>query len=184
MPLHVIDTAGLRETDDPVEQEGVRRAWLEIEKADRILLVVDQQQANEDNLLENLPKSIDVTRIHNKIDISGEAAGIKETENGIHVALSAKTGDGIDAFKTHLKECMGYELSTEGKFMARRRHLTAIDTAHESVKAAQQNLQTVQAGELIAEELKTAQNALSEITGEFSSDDLLGRIFSSFCIGK
>ena len=184
MPLHVIDTAGLRETDDPVEQEGVRRAWLEIEKAERILLVVDQQQPNDDNLLENLPKSIEITRIHNKIDISGEVAGIKETENGIHVALSAKTGAGIDQFKTHLKECMGFEQSTEGKFMARRRHLTAIDTAHESIKAAQTNLQTVQAGELIAEELKTAQNALSEITGEFSSDDLLGRIFSSFCIGK
>jgi len=184
MPLHVIDTAGLRETDDPVEQEGVRRAWLEIEKADRILLVVDQQQPNDDNLLENLPDNIEVTRIHNKIDISGEVAGIKETGNGIHVALSAKTGDGIDIFKSHLKACMGYEQSTEGKFMARRRHLTAIDTAHTSINAAQQNLQTIQAGELIAEELKTAQNALAEITGEFSSDDLLGRIFSSFCIGK
>ena len=184
MPLHVIDTAGLRETDDPVEQEGVRRAWLEIEKADRILLVVDQQQPDDDSLIENLPKNIEQTRIHNKIDISGEKAGEKQTEQGLQIALSAKTGDGIDLLKEHLKQCMGYEQSTEGKFMARRRHLTAINIADQSIQAAQQNLQTVQAGELIAEELKTAQNALSEITGEFSSDDLLGRIFSSFCIGK
>jgi tRNA modification GTPase len=184
MPLHVIDTAGLRETDDPVEQEGVRRAWKEIEKADRILLVVDQQQTNVDNLLENLPKSIEKTRIHNKIDITGEKAGIQQLEDGAVVSLSAKTGEGIDLLKTHLKQCMGYEQSTEGRFMARRRHLTALNTAHESIKAAQENLQTVRAGELIAEELKTAQNALAEITGEFSSDDLLGRIFSSFCIGK
>ena len=184
MPLHVIDTAGLRETDDPIEQEGVRRAWIEIEKADRILLVVDQQQPNDDKLIENLPKSIEVTRIHNKIDISGEKAGVKEINDDIYIALSAKTGEGIDQLKTHLKECMGFEQSTEGQFMARRRHLTALDTANQSIKAAQQNLQTIQAGELIAEELKTAQNALSEITGEFSSDDLLGRIFSSFCIGK
>ena len=184
MPLHVIDTAGLRETDDPVEQEGVRRAWLEIEKADRILLVVDQQQPDDDTLIENLPKNIQQTRIHNKIDISGEKAGEKETEQGLQIALSAKTGDGIDLLKEHLKQCMGYEQSTEGKFMARRRHLTAINIADQAIQAAQQNLQTVQAGELIAEELKTAQNSLSEITGEFSSDDLLGRIFSSFCIGK
>ena len=184
MPLHVIDTAGLRETQDPVEQEGVRRAWLEIEKADRILLVVDQQQPNDGNLIENLPKNIEITRIHNKIDISGETAGIKNLKGGIHAAISAKTGDGIEELKNHLKECMGFEQSTEGQFMARRRHLTALDTANLSIKSAQQNLQTIQAGELIAEDLKTAQNALSEITGEFSSDDLLGRIFSSFCIGK
>ncbi|MDH5391841.1 MAG: tRNA uridine-5-carboxymethylaminomethyl(34) synthesis GTPase MnmE [Gammaproteobacteria bacterium] len=184
MPLHVIDTAGLRETDDPVEQEGVRRAWLEIEKADRILLVVDQQQSNDDKLIENLPKSIEITRIYNKIDISGEIAGITQDDKATQIALSAKTGEGIDLLKTHLKQCMGFEQSTEGQFMARRRHLTALDTARQSIMAAQQNLKTIQAGELIAEELKTAQNALAEITGEFSSDDLLGRIFSSFCIGK
>lgn len=184
MPLHVIDTAGLRETDDPVEQEGVRRAWIEIEKADRILLVVDQNQPNDGNLIENLPKSIDITRIHNKIDISGETPGIKDLQGGVHAAISAKTGEGIEALKEHLKECMGFKQSTEGQFMARRRHLTALDIANQSIQSAQQNLQTIQAGELIAEDLKEAQNALSEITGEFSSDDLLGRIFSSFCIGK
>lgn len=184
MPLHIIDTAGLRETDDPVEQEGVRRAWIEIEKADRILLVVDQNQPNDGNLIENLPKSIDITRIHNKIDISGEVSGIKDLKGGVHAAISAKTGEGIEALKEHLKECMGFEQSTEGQFMARRRHLTALDIANQSIQSAQQNLQTIQAGELIAEDLKEAQNALSEITGEFSSDDLLGRIFSSFCIGK
>lgn len=184
MPLHVIDTAGLRETDDPVEQEGVRRAWKEIEKADRILLVVDQQQAVDDKIIENLPKTIEKTRINNKIDITGETAAIRQETDGATVSLSAKTGEGIDLLKTHLKQCMGYEQSTEGRFMARRRHLTAINVAFEAIKSAQENLQTVRAGELIAEDLKQAQDALAEITGEFSSDDLLGRIFSSFCIGK
>ena len=184
MPLHIIDTAGLRETADPVEQEGVRRAWNEIEKADRILLVTDQQKVEDNQLLEKLPENIKRTYIHNKIDISGEEAGIKQESKAVNIFLSAKTGEGIDLLKNHLKQCMGYEQTTQGQFMARRRHLTALDTAQQSIKAAQKNLQTIQAGELIAEELKQAQMALSEITGEFSSDDLLGRIFSSFCIGK
>lgn len=184
MPLHIIDTAGLRETADPVEQEGVRRAWNEIEKADRILLVTDQQKVEDNQLLEKLPENIKRTYIHNKIDISGEEAGIKQESEVVNIFLSAKTGEGIDLLKNHLKQCMGYEQTTQGQFMARRRHLTALDTAQQSIKAAQKNLQTIQAGELIAEELKQAQMALSEITGEFSSDDLLGRIFSSFCIGK
>ena len=184
MPLHIIDTAGLRETADPVEQEGVRRAWNEIEKADRILLVTDQHNVGENKLVEKLPKNIQRTYIHNKIDISGEKGSIKETPDAVEIALSAKTGEGIDLLKNHLKQCMGYEQTTQGQFMARRRHLTALDIAQSSIKAAQKNLQTIQAGELIAEELKQAQMALSEITGEFSSDDLLGRIFSSFCIGK
>ncbi len=184
MPLHIIDTAGLRETADPVEQEGVRRAWNEIEKADRILLVTDQQKVEDNQLLEKLPENIKRTYIHNKIDISGEEAGIKQESKAVNIFLSAKTGEGIDLLKNHLKQCMGYEQTTQGQFMARRRHLMALDTAQQSIKAAQKNLQTIQAGELIAEELKQAQMALSEITGEFSSDDLLGRIFSSFCIGK
>ena len=184
MPLHIIDTAGLRETADPVEQEGVRRAWNEIEKADRILLVTDQQKVEDNQLLEKLPENIKRTYIHNKIDISGEEAGIKQESKAVNIFLSAKTGEGINLLKNHLKQCMGYEQTTQGQFMARRRHLTALDTAQQSIKAAQKNLQTIQAGELIAEELKQAQMALSEITGEFSSDDLLGRIFSSFCIGK
>ena len=186
LPLHVIDTAGLRESDDPVEQEGVRRAWLEIEQADRILLLVDDQQKSEDHVAieKRLPKDIGVTRVFNKIDISGRDPQVIETEQEVDIALSAKTGAGVDLLKTHLKQCMGYEQSTEGRFMARRRHLDALIVADEHLKQARYNLEQTQAAELLAEELKMTQSALNEITGEFSSDDLLGRIFSSFCIGK
>ena len=186
LPLHIIDTAGLRDSEDPVEQEGVRRAWLEIEQADRILLLVDDQHAKSDHVeIENrLPENIGVTRVFNKIDISGRQPEIIEVEQEIDIALSAKTGAGMDLLKDHLKQCMGYEQSVEGRFMARRRHLDALNLANEHLNSARYNLQQTQAGELLAEELRLAQESLNEITGEFTSDDLLGRIFSSFCIGK
>ncbi len=186
LPLHVIDTAGLRESDDPVEQEGVRRAWKEIEQADRILLLVDDTSPDSDHLAieDQLPQHIGVTRIFNKIDKSGRSAQIIETEKETDIALSAKTADGLDLLKSHLKQCMGYEQSNEGRFMARRRHIDALENAREHLQLARHNLIELQAGELLAEELKMAQEKLSEITGEFTSDDLLGRIFSSFCIGK
>ncbi len=186
LPLHVIDTAGLRESDDPVEQEGIRRAWKEIEQADRILLLVDDSYQNNDHLaIENqLPPNIGVTRIFNKIDISGRSAEIIETAEEIDIALSARTGEGLDILKTHLKHCMGYEQSSEGRFMARRRHIEALENAEANLQNARYNLIELKAGELLAEELRMAQLQLSEITGEFTSDDLLGRIFSSFCIGK
>ena len=186
LPLHVIDTAGLRESEDPVELEGIRRAWQEIEQADRILLLVDDTHRNDDHLAieDQLPKQIGVTRIFNKIDRSGRKAELIETESEIDIALSAKTGDGIDILKSHLKKCMGYEQSNEGRFMARRRHIDALENADEHVQAARYNLIELKAGELLAEELRMAQEQLNEITGEFTSDDLLGKIFSSFCIGK
>jgi len=186
LPLHIIDTAGLRDSDDPVEQEGVRRAWQEIEQADRILLLVDDQHAESDHVeIENrLPEHIGVTRVFNKIDLSGRQPEIIEEEQEIDIALSAKTGVGMDLLKKHLKQCMGYEQSVEGHFMARRRHLDALNLADEHLTLARYNLEQTQAGELLAEELRLAQEALNEITGEFTSDDLLGRIFSSFCIGK
>jgi len=186
LPLHIIDTAGLRDSDDPVEQEGVRRAWQEIEQADRILLLVDDQHAESDHVeIENrLPEHIGVTRVFNKIDLSGRQPEIIEEEQEIDIALSAKTGVGMDLLKNHLKQCMGYEQSVEGHFMARRRHLDALNLADEHLTLARYNLEQTQAGELLAEELRLAQEALNEITGEFTSDDLLGRIFSSFCIGK
>ena len=186
LPLHVIDTAGLRESDDPIEQEGVRRAWVEIEKADQILLLVDDEHPQEDHLgIEaKLPDHIGVTRVFNKIDLSGRKAGLIETDQEVDIALSAQTGEGLDLLKEHLKKCMGYEQSTEGHFMARRRHLDALEMAEEHVKLGRYNLEELNAGELLAEELRLAQEALNEITGEFTSDDLLGRIFSSFCIGK
>ncbi|MCW9012567.1 MAG: tRNA uridine-5-carboxymethylaminomethyl(34) synthesis GTPase MnmE [Gammaproteobacteria bacterium] len=186
LPLHIIDTAGLRDSDDPVEQEGVRRAWREIEQADRILLLVDDEHPENDHLEieDQLPEHIGVTRIFNKIDLSGRDPGLIEAEGEIDIAVSAKTGAGLDLLKNHLKTCMGYEQSMEGRFMARRRHLDALQSADENLQAARINLVELQAGELLAEELRRAQDVLNEITGEFTSDDLLGRIFSSFCIGK
>jgi len=186
LPLHVIDTAGLRESNDPIEQEGVRRAWLEIEQADRIILLVDDTHRDNDHLEieDQLPGHIGVTRVFNKIDNSGRKAELIETEKEIDISLSAKTGAGMDILKTHLKQCMGYEQSNEGRFMARRRHIDALENADQHLQSARYNLIELKAGELLAEELRYTQEQLNEITGEFTSDDLLGEIFSSFCIGK
>lgn len=186
LPLHVIDTAGLRDSDDPVEQEGVRRAWKEIEQADRLILVLDDEHHENDHLAieDQMPEGIGITRVFNKIDITGRKPGLVETQTDVEISLSAKSGDGLDILKQHLKQCMGYEQSTEGRFMARRRHLDALQAAEQHLKTARFNLEQLQAGELLAEELRQAQEQLNQITGEFTSDDLLGRIFSSFCIGK
>ena len=186
LPLHVIDTAGLRESDDPIEQEGVRRAWHEIEQADRIILLVDDTHRDDDHLEieEQLPKHIGVTRVFNKIDTSGRTPELIVTDEEIDITLSAKTGAGMDILKTHLKQCMGYEQSNEGRFMARRRHIDALENADQHLQSARYNLIELKAGELLAEELRYTQEQLNEITGEFTSDDLLGKIFSSFCIGK
>ena len=186
LPLHVIDTAGLRESNDPVEQEGIRRAWNEIEQADRILLLVDDTHREDDHLSieDKLPSHIGVTRVFNKIDKSGRSAELIETESETDIALSAKSGEGLNLLKDHLKKCMGYEQSNEGRFMARRRHIEALQNAEQHLQTARYNLIELEAGELLAEELRITQDQLNEITGEFTSDDLLGRIFSSFCIGK
>lgn len=186
MPLHVIDTAGLRDSDDPVEREGVRRAWAEVATADRILLLVDDRQGVtvEDRALrERLPAQTGVTVIHNKIDLTGRAPALRPTDWGHELWLSAKTGAGLALLHEHLKHCMGYH-SSEGTFMARRRHLEALERAAAALALADEQLMVFRAGELAAEDLLQAQNALGEITGEFTSDDLLGRIFGSFCIGK
>ncbi len=182
LPLHIIDTAGLRDSDDVIEQEGVKRARQMIEKADRILFVVDINDEDK-TILDSLPKDITVTTIHNKIDTTNRSPEIIEQQQ-TDIYLSAKTGDGIELLKQHLKNCMGYQQKTEGQFIARRRHLDALNTAAEHLNIADKNLHELKAGELLAEELRLAQQALSSITGEFSSDDLLGRIFSDFCIGK
>jgi len=185
LPLHIIDTAGLRESNDIIEQEGVKRAKQMIEKADRVLFVIDVNESSsiENSLLDIVPEDIGVTTVYNKIDKNNQAAEIIEKE-GTAIYLSAKTGYGMDLLKQHLKNCMGYQQKNEGQFIARRRHLDAIDTAEQHLKIADKNLHQLKAGELLAEELRFAQEALSSITGEFSSDDLLGRIFSDFCIGK
>ncbi len=186
MPLHIIDTAGLRESADEVEREGVRRAWREIEQADRVLLLVDDGKGvtdDEQEILERLPHELSITVIRNKSDLTGRKSAVEESELGTEIRLSAKTGEGLDLLRDHLKQSMGYEGSMEGGFMARRRHLDALERAEENLRNGEQLLQQG-AGELLAEELRLAQLALGEITGEVSSDDLLGKIFASFCIGK
>lgn len=190
MPLHIIDTAGLRVASDKVEQIGIERAWQEIEHADRILLMVDttrQTSLETEDYWQQLaadPVTLaKVTVIYNKLDASGYQPTGQNTSH-CEIALSAKTGLGIQSLIDHLKSVMGYRQSAEGGFSARRRHLDALNNARQSLFCGQQQLQQHAAGELLAEDLRLAQEYLSEITGRFTADDLLGRIFSSFCIGK
>ena len=185
LPLHIIDTAGLRESEDVIEQEGVRRAWQQIEQSDRLLYVIDAQVKDEplEDVLAQVPDNVGITYVYNKTDLSGDEIGLQESDAGTEIYLSAKTGDGIDSLRQHLKQCMGYEQRTEGLFIARRRHVEAINAAIENLQQATTCLQSGN-GELLAEELKLAQQQLSSITGEFTSEDLLGRIFADFCIGK
>jgi tRNA modification GTPase len=184
MPLHIIDTAGLRDSDNAIEQEGIRRAHEEIRKADKILLLIDASEPEAQDIIKTLPANIDITRIYNKIDLLSLAPSIKQTEHGASCYLSLKTGDGLDLLKQHLKKSVGFNESTDTVFIARRRHIEALRKGHEFVESALYQLQTSKAGELVAEDLRQAQNCLAEITGQFTSDDLLGKIFSSFCIGK
>ncbi|MVF21475.1 tRNA uridine-5-carboxymethylaminomethyl(34) synthesis GTPase MnmE [Methylocaldum sp. BRCS4] len=184
MPLHVVDTAGLRESEDIVEREGIRRARDEIHKADRILLLIDDRTPEEgEALLQSLPADIPLTRVYNKIDLTGKPAGFIEERKGPAVYLSAKTGEGLEHLRKHLKASMGYDSEANDVFIARRRHLDALSRAESLIENAETQLQ-IRAAELLAEDLREAQNALSEITGEFTNEDLLGRIFASFCIGK
>jgi tRNA modification GTPase len=193
MPLHIVDTAGLRHSEDEIEQEGIRRAREEMASADRILLVVDAEEdpgANADYLSlinttgESLPTDIPVTIARNKIDLTGEQCRLDEKVPAPVVHLSAKTGAGIDLLRQHLKQSMGYREITEGGFSARRRHLDALERAMHCLVEGQRQLLQSGAGELLAEDLRRCHDCLGEITGAVSSDDLLGEIFSSFCIGK
>ena len=186
MPLHIVDTAGLRESRDEIESEGIRRAREQMMRADRILLVLDDSTPGgaPAEVMAHLPANLARTVVHNKIDLTGRAAGIAHTPNGVEILLSAKTGAGLDVLRQHLKDCMGFQPVGEGTFIARRRHLEAIRRAQHHVADGRARLKESRAGELLAEELRLAQQALSEITGEFTPDDLLGKIFSSFCIGK
>ncbi len=184
MPLHIIDTAGLRDSDNKIEQEGIRRAWAEIEKADKILLLIDARETEDSELLAALPSHIDITKIYNKIDLLGIAPKIEQHQHQSEIYLSIKTGAGLELLTEHLKQSVDFNANTENVFIARRRHIEALNQGYESVSNALIQLQTSLAGELVAEDLRLAQNSLAEITGQFSSDDLLGKIFSSFCIGK
>ncbi len=191
MPLHIIDTAGLRESPDKVEQIGIEGAWQEIVQADRVLLMLDASNEKVEDIktywpefFEKLPDNIGLTVIRNKADLNQATTGLASENNLDTITLSAKTGAGVDTLKEHLKAIMGFQGSTEGGFMARRRHLTALNNAHEHLITGLDQLESYVAGEILAEELRICQQELDQITGEFSSDDLLGRIFSSFCIGK
>ena len=187
MPMHVADTAGLRDEADVVESEGIRRARAEMSRADRILYVVDATRALDDESLRletgELPADVPATWVFNKIDLARSRSRIESTDPP-RVYLSATTGEGIDLLRAHLKECMGYQGAEAGTVSARRRHLDALARAHGHLTEAARQLSERRAGELVAEELRQAQQCLAEITGEFTSDDLLGRIFANFCIGK
>lgn len=184
LPIHIIDTAGLRESDDPIEREGIRRAWLEVEQADAVLLLQDDRRnnADEDEKIRALLPSKHTIVVFNKIDLTGRRAGFDDEKT--HLGISAKTGAGITELRAHLKQIMGYQSTEGGQFIARRRHLDALHSAQKEILCAHDALTTQSAGELAAESLRRAQLALDEITGKFTADDLLGEIFSHFCIGK
>ncbi|MGB5589345.1 MAG: tRNA uridine-5-carboxymethylaminomethyl(34) synthesis GTPase MnmE [Gammaproteobacteria bacterium] len=199
MPLHVVDTAGLRAAGDSAEIEGIRRARSAMEQADQVLLVIDASDAPDgvdgmsrealsqllpEGMLSELPDPSVLTIVRNKIDISGHAPGLEQRADVSVVNLSALTGAGIGALRDHLKLLMGYQAAGEGALSARRRHLDALAQARAHLEEAVHQLEQYRAGELVAEELRLAQDKLGLITGEVSSDDLLGQIFSSFCIGK
>lgn len=189
LPLHIIDTAGLRKTNNKVEQIGIQRAAQQIQNADRILLVTDAREKDTPAsiLKDHLPVDGDlppVTLIKNKTDLIKQAPQIEENQSQTTIYLSAKNAQGIDLLKDHLKQTVGYQASESGVFMARRRHVHALERAQQYVENGYQQLTQMAAGEILAEELKLVQNCLNEITGEFTADDLLGEIFSSFCIGK
>ncbi|WP_439952276.1 tRNA uridine-5-carboxymethylaminomethyl(34) synthesis GTPase MnmE [Arsenophonus endosymbiont of Aleurodicus dispersus] len=191
MPLYIIDTAGLREAINEVERIGIERAWQEIEQADHILFMVDStttEVIEPDHIcpefIARLPKSLPITIIRNKVDITDEPIELKKIGNYSLIRLSAYSKEGIDLLRKHLKESIGFNHNIECGFLARHRHIQALKVAAEHLQQGYQQLVVGHSGELLAEELRFTQQVLSEITGEFSSDDLLGRIFSNFCIGK
>ncbi len=202
LPVHIIDTAGIRISDDVVEQEGLRRAQLAMEQADQLLLIVDKSQAEQDveKLLAPLvlltDKSItelsclqNTAIIYNKIDLLNNEKPSISSINYLDyaiptISLSAKENIGIEILRDYIKEAIGFNATEEGVFIARERHLTALSNAKKLVESALELLATHSSLELIAEDLRFAQVQLGAITGEFTSDDLLGEIFSNFCVGK
>ncbi|MFN3715642.1 MAG: tRNA uridine-5-carboxymethylaminomethyl(34) synthesis GTPase MnmE [Thiobacillus sp.] len=179
VPLHIVDTAGLRETEDAVEKIGIARTWEAIGRADVVLLLVDAAHGvgrEEAAILERVP-AIPRLTLHNKIDVTGEPARVE----GDEIWLSARTGAGVDALRERLLHAAGWQIAGEGRFIARARHLHALSRAAQHLEAGRAAASQL---ELFAEELRLAQAALGEITGAFSADDLLGEIFGSFCIGK
>ena len=184
VPLHIVDTAGLRNTKDEVEKIGIARTWETIGKADAVLLIMDctHGKSREDRqIFERLPSRLHRICVYNKTDLLPDEPKTEAVDGEIRVYVSAKTGSGIDLLRSQLLATVGWQPTGEGVFMARERHLSALQKAQEHLSAALERQDQI---ELFAEELRLAQNAVSNITGEFSSDDLLGEIFSRFCIGK
>jgi tRNA modification GTPase len=183
--LTLVDTAGLRESGDIVEQEGIRRARVELARADLAVLVSDDEHVATDlALLAEIPSSTSRLIVHNKIDLAGTKPRCELIDQSVHLWLSARSGAGLDGLITELKREAGQGESADGAFSARARHVSALERASEHLQSAAVALSDHRAGELAAEELRQVQQQLGEITGEFTSDDLLGRIFAGFCIGK
>jgi len=191
VPMTFVDTAGLRDAADAIEQEGVRRARAALERADHVLFLVDALADPDGATFEaeraQFPPGAPVTRVYNKCDLPGAGTPRHANAtpgNGAPLRISARTGAGLDALTRHLLAAAGYASSEGGTLSARARHVEALRRCHAALEAARTALRTMQAGELVAEELKAAQRSLGEITGQEDSEELLGRIFSSFCIGK
>jgi tRNA modification GTPase len=190
LPVNLIDTAGLREAADPAEAEGIRRARGAMQHADRVLYVLDAARPQDTTPaglaaeLAPLPPGVPVTLVFSKIDLSGGVADADLSAEPARIRLSARSGAGLDLLRAHLKSSAGFAGTEGGAFSARRRHLDALNRARGELVLAAAALRETRATELIAEHLRLAQRALGEITGEFTSEDLLGEIFSSFCIGK
>jgi tRNA modification GTPase len=183
LAVELVDTAGLRDNPDRIEEEGIRRARKAMTGADAVLWIQDATDALPERIEEPVPEGIPVTIVRNKIDLNGDRPGIVEGERPV-VMLSARTGEGLEALRRHIRELAGFRDLGEGAFTARRRHVEALRDAHGHFEKGRAALRAARAGELLAEELRLAQQALGRITGEFTADDLLGRIFSEFCIGK
>jgi tRNA modification GTPase len=184
VPLHLIDTAGLRDTEDEVERFGIARTWRALENADIALLMVDSTHGiteTEKSIIARLRKDLPKIWVHNKIDLGNQTPFVEKKAEEYHVYLSAKSGAGIDLLRSTLLEMAGWQATGGGVFMARTRHLQALREVEQHLDVALENMH---APELTAEELRVAQEALNTITGEFTPDDLLGEIFSKFCIGK
>ena len=184
MSIHLVDTAGLRDSGDEIERIGIERTWRAVENAGAALVIGEGEEApgeEERRHLEKLPRGMRVARIINKIDLTGAAPGLDARAGPPLVRVSAKTGAGIEALRAWLLDAAGWQPHGEGIFMARERHLIALREARGHLERAGKSMQ---AFELMAEELRLAQNALARITGEITADDLLGEIFSRFCVGK
>ena len=180
LAVELVDTAGLRNDPDRIEAEGIRRAREALANADSVLWIQDATAVQQEAPQESLPAGVPVTIVHNKIDLSGDTPGVR----GGEVYLSAHSGKGVDALRQRIRELAGYDGRGEGVFTARRRHIKALQKAAVHFATGRRELEETRAGELLAEELRLAQQALGEITGTFTADDLLGKIFSEFCIGK